>query len=218
MNRSEYYARVCWPSRPCFADPRSGQSLVEFALVFPLLMILLLTVVDFGRVFSAGIIIESAARAAAETGSAEYLREVTRVAPGPVTTSGYASIHRAAWQSICDEAAGLPNAAPGSGGGECSGLPTVVCVHDNADSECSNAYNVGGSIPAGCPTLQAGVRPTNVQQAESGTNSWPYVEVRVCYRFSALLSLNIPWIGGTLSPLGGDFFLERSRTFQVTNY
>lgn len=214
----EYYARVCWSPRPRFADPRSGQSLVEFALIFPLLMILLLTVVDFGRVFSAGIIIESAARTAAETGSAEYLRESNRVAPGAIVASGYASIHRAAWQSICDEAASLPNAVPGSGGGECSGLPTVVCVHDNADTECGNAYNIGGGIPAGCPSLQPGVRPTNVQQAESGTNSWPYVEVRVCYRFSALLSVDIPWIGGTLSPLGGDFFLERSRTFQVANY
>ena len=37
-----------------------GQSLVEFALVFPLLMFLLLTIVDFGRLFNAGIMIESA--------------------------------------------------------------------------------------------------------------------------------------------------------------
>ena len=196
--------------------PRSsarGQSLVEFALVFPLLLILLLTVVDFGRVFSAGIVTESAARAAAEVAATEYLRAAT-----PISASGYAAIHQAAWQSICDEAAALPNATPATGGGECGGLPTVVCVHDNADPHCGNAYNTGGSIPGGCPSLQAGVRPTNVQEPESGTNSWPYVEVRVCYRFSAILSLDIPWIGGTLSPLGGDFFLERTRAFDVTNY
>jgi hypothetical protein len=192
--------------------------LVEFALVFPLMLVLLLTVVDFGRIFSAGIVIESAARTAAETAAAEYLREALRVAPGPVTPSGYAGIHQSAWQSVCDEAAALPNATPAVGGGECSGLPTVVCIHDGADPACGDAYNAGGGIPAGCPSLGAGSRPLNTQQAEVGTNSWPYVEVRVCYRFSSLMRVDIPFIGGTLSPLGGDFFLERTRTFTVANY
>jgi TadE-like protein len=195
-----------------------GQSLVEFALVLPLLLVLVLTIADFGRLFSAGITIESAARTAAETASAEYLREAQRVAPGPVTLSGYTSVHQAAWQSVCDEASSLPNATPGSGGGECDGLPTVVCVHDGVDPLCADAYNAGGGIPAGCPSLQAGTRPTDTQLPESGSNSWPYVEVRVCYRFSALLRVNIPFIGGTLSTLGGNFFLERSRTFSVANY
>jgi len=179
--------------------------------------VLLLTIVDFGRLFNAGIMIESAARAAAETASAEYLREAMRVAPGPVT-SGYAGIHQAAWQSVCDEASSLPNATPGSGGGECSGLPTVVCVHDGADPLCADAYNAGGGIPAGCPSLETGTRPTHTQLPESGSRTWPYVEVRVCYRFSAVLRIDIPFVGGTLSPLGGDFFIERARTFSVANY
>lgn len=176
-------------------------------------MVLLLTIADFGRLFSAGIMIESAARTAAETASAEYAR-----APRPLTTSGYTSIHQAAWQSVCDEAASLPNARPGSGGSQCSGLPTVVCIHDGADSLCGDAYNAGGGIPAGCPSLGLGSRPSNTQLAESGSNTWPYVEVRVCYRFSALMRVDIPFVGGTLSTLGGDFFLERVRTFSVANY
>jgi hypothetical protein len=184
----------------------------------PFLMVFLLTIADFGRVFQAGIMIESAARTAAETASAAYLREAQRVAPGPVTMSGYASVHQSAWQSVCDEAASLPNATPGSGGGQCIGLPTVVCVHDGADPLCADAYNAGGGIPAGCPALGAGSRPTNTQLPESGSNTWPYVEVRVCYRFSALLRVDIPFVGGTLSPLGGDFFIERARTFSVANY
>ena len=67
----------------------------------PFLMVFLLTIVDFGRVFNAGIMIESAARTAAETASAAYLREAQRVAPGPVTLGGYTSVHQAAWQSVC---------------------------------------------------------------------------------------------------------------------
>jgi len=186
----------------------------------PLLLVLMLTVVDFGRIFSAGITIESATRAAAETSAGHYLTELMRVTPTPGTidAAGYAKIHEAAWQSVCDEASGLPNAAPGSGGAQCSGLVTVVCVHDNADPFCGDSYNDGGGIPAGCPTLAVGSRPTNAQQSESGTQTWPYVEVRVCYRFSSLMQMTIPFVGGSLSPLGGDFFIEKTRVFDVANY
>ena len=45
---------------------RRGQSVVEFALVLPMLLVLLLGVADFGRVFAAGITVEAAARNAAE--------------------------------------------------------------------------------------------------------------------------------------------------------
>ena len=206
-------------SRRSRSRPRSlGQSLVEFALIFPLLMLLLLTIVDFGRLFSAAITTESTARTAAETASAEYLREALRVFPGPVTTTGYTSIHQAAWQSVCDEAASLPNAVPGSGGGQCAGLPTVVCVHDNADPLCGDVYNAPSGVPPGCPSLGAATRPINSQLSELGANTWPYVEVRVCYRFSALMRVDIPFIGGTLSTLGGDFYIEKVRTFSVANY
>lgn len=192
--------------------------MTEFALVLPLLLVLLLTVVDFGRIFSAGIVTESTARTAAETAAGEYLTELTRVTPGTIDSAGYAKIHAAAWQTVCDEADSLPNTSPGSGGGQCVGLPTVVCVHDNVDPLCGDAYNDSGGIPTGCPTLAPGARPSNVQQGESLGQSWPYVEVRVCYRFSSVMQLDIPFIGGTLSPLGGNFFLERTRVFDVANY
>ncbi|HET7029387.1 MAG TPA: TadE family protein [Candidatus Limnocylindrales bacterium] len=196
----------------------SGQSLVEFALVFPILLILLLTIVDFGRIFSAGITVESAARTAAETAAGQYLTEMTRVSPAAIDTAGYQRIHDAAWQSICDEASSLPNATAGSGGSQCGGLPTVVCVHDNTDPLCGSDYNDAGGIPAGCPSIAVASRPSNSQVGESGSQTWPYVEVRVCYRFSSVLQMQIPFIGGTLSPIGGDFFIEKTRVFDVTNY
>ena len=192
--------------------------MAEFALVVPLLLVLMLTVVDFGRIFSAGITIESAARTAAETAAAQYLTELTRVSPGAIAMDGYQRIHDAAWQSVCDEASRLPNATPGSGGGPCVGLPTVVCVHDNADPLCAAAYNDSGGIPGGCSNEDVASRPGNAQSAESLAQTWPYVEVRVCYRFSSVLRLQIPFVGGTLSPIGGDFFIEKARVFNVTNY
>lgn len=200
------------PHEPTAADLSSrGQALVEFSLVLPILLLLLLTVGDFGRLFAATITIESAAGAASETAAAEYLRESS-----PLTPDGYARIHRAAWSSVCEEATALPNASPGSPGNECSGLATVVCVHDGADPACGNAYNTGAGIPTQCQSLQPGSRPTNTQTGGSETSM--YVEVRVCYRFSTFFQLSIPSVGGALATLGGDFYVERSRVFTVADY
>lgn len=197
-----------------------GQSLVELTLVLPILLFLVITIGDFGRLFAASITVESAARTAAETAAAEYLREPganpTPPDPPTVTAAGYARVHRYAWQSVCDEASSLPNASPGAGGGECADLPTVVCVHDGLDPDCAAAYSVGGGIPASCTALAPGARPTNAQTG--GTEPSRYVEVRVCYRFSTFFQFNIPFVGGTLSPLGGSFYIERVRTFTVADY
>jgi hypothetical protein len=124
----------------------------------------------------------------------------------------YAAVHKSAWSSVCDEASKLPNATPGSGGSECDGLPTVVCVHDDADTGCTNEYN--GTVPAECPGLLAGNRPS---PALGGSES-KFIEVRVCYRFNTIFSMTLPSIGGPLQALGGDFFIERWRVFAVADY
>jgi TadE-like protein len=195
-----------------------GQSLAEFTLILPILLVLLLTVADFGRLFAAGITIESAARAAAETAANTYLIEL-RLAPGgipPLSGAAYDRVHQAAWQSVCDEAATLPNATPGTLGTQCDGLPTVVCVHDGNDPapNCSTIDNATGSGSTGCALVNAG--SSNAQTG--GSESSKYVEVRVCYRFSTIFSLNIPFFGGSLSPLAGNFYLEKVRTFTVADY
>lgn len=48
---------------------QGGQSLVETAIVFPILILLLVAVVDFGRVFDAYIVLTNAAREGARFGS-----------------------------------------------------------------------------------------------------------------------------------------------------
>lgn len=49
------------------SDPRSGQALVEFALVAPILLLLILGVVEFGRAWNAYQVITDAAREGART-------------------------------------------------------------------------------------------------------------------------------------------------------
>jgi len=99
-----------------------GQSLVEFALVLPMLLILLLGIADFGRVFAAGITIEASARNGAEIAAQEYLRNPPGDPPKPMIEPApqpgdsdyngdtyYAALHEIAAKAACREARVLPN-------------------------------------------------------------------------------------------------------------
>ena len=63
-------------------DRESGQSLVEFALVVPLLFLLLFGSIEFGRVFHAQLVITSAAREGARkaivTGNASLIEDAVK--------------------------------------------------------------------------------------------------------------------------------------------
>ena len=197
------------------ASARSGgQSVTEFALVLPVLMLLLLTISDFGRFFATGITIESATRTAAELAAQELVAE--KAAGRSSSTSpfyDYALIHSIAWRSVCAETAGLPNMTPSSGGGQCDSIPTKVCIHDGADSACDTLYNQSsGTVPGQCTGVAAG--SSNSIDAQGNM----YVEVRVCYRFSTIFQVALPFFSGSLNALSGDFYIDRTRTFTAGDY
>ena len=50
-------------------ERQHGQSLVEFALLLPLMLLLMVAIADFGRLFNSMIAVESAAREAADYGA-----------------------------------------------------------------------------------------------------------------------------------------------------
>lgn len=67
MTSASLRLRATSTSRP--RRGQSGQSVVEFALVIPVLLLIVVAVADFGRLYNAAVAVESAAREAADFGA-----------------------------------------------------------------------------------------------------------------------------------------------------
>lgn len=174
-----------------------------------MLLVLLLGIADFGRVFSAGIIVEAAARDGAEAAAQEYL-QLRRTAATP-TAADYARIHDVALDAVCADADPLPNQV--ASGASCTMPVTAVCIHDDP------ARLPGYACPQATGTPDPG---TCSRIAAAWPSQWtgglPSVEVRVCYRFTTLFNLQdlqLP-LGSGISI--GDIYLQKDRTFAVADY
>jgi hypothetical protein len=185
-----------------------------------MLLILLLGVADFGRVFSQGIILEAAARNGAEAAAQEYV-QLQRNQPGGVLDAGdYASLHTVALEAVCEEADPLPNRVASGTPPICTMPRAAVCVHDAAQGDAPvNGGNCGGEAvgaPGQCTTM-APAWTAAIEQTDPPTQL-PYVEVRVCYRFTTLFNLtdiDLPF-GWSISV--GEFWLQRDRVFVAGTY
>jgi TadE-like protein len=191
-----------------------------------MLLVLLFGMVDFGRVFQAGITVEAAARNGAEIAAQEYVQLVRNKPSGLLDASDYARLHKVALNAVCAEsktlartdvttAGAIPSCSYDDGGGPTNIWPlSAVCVHDGTDPVCGQE---AGSV-ANCPTLTSGWDASNLGATPSGAPPLPYVEVRVCYQFTTLFNLtnlDLPF-GWSISL--GTIYLERARKFTVACY
>ena len=196
---------------------RRGQSLVEFSLVLPMLLVLLFGLADFGRVFTAGIGVEAAARNAAEAAAQEYL-QVVRNKSGGLDTTDYQRIHQVAIETVCREAAVLPNHAV-DGGGACTMPLAAVCVHDGNDL--AGCGTEADPAVTGCSALNGAPAWNDDNMAYDPLGAvppLPYIEVRVCYRFTTLFNLTDLTLPFGWNLTLGEAWLERGREFAVANY
>jgi hypothetical protein len=188
---------------------------VEFALVLPILLVILLGVVDFGRVFSAGMAVEATTRNAAEVGALERLRTKP---PTPGDVAYYTALHEQVAKVVCSELSLLPNTTFDPSDRTCASMPVVrVCVHDNDDGAgprgdplCGAPIaGFGTSVPTECPNLV--VAWDNASGGAIGSHA---VEVRVCYRFTTLFNLHfrLPFNAGLDL---GDIWIQRERVFAL---
>jgi hypothetical protein len=179
-----------------------------------MLLILLLGIADFGRVFSAGIAIEAATRNAAELGAIERLRNPPPTDPTE-QDAYYADLHRRIVAAACDEMTALPPPDDHRAGADCQHLSAVrVCVLDGIDTLCGQPVpGIDASVPGSCEEMTAAVS-TLWPNSSGGSALSHSVEVMACYQFSTLFDLDVamPMNAG----LGlGDVFLERRREFVV---
>jgi hypothetical protein len=198
----------------------AGQSLVEFGVTFPVLIFLLLGVADLGRIFSAGVIVESATRNAAEAAALEYERNppgdpatvpedrLFAPAPTPGSAAYYDDLHAKAARVACADMRTLPNTTFDDVTGLCATWPVVrVCIHDGADSQCAQPIpGFNAAIPAECGEVAGFVSSASTAQAGQNRD----VTVWTCYPFTTLFELPL------LSFM--DVHLQRGRVFSVPCY
>jgi len=207
-------------------DRARGQSTVEFALVVPILLVIFLAIADFGRIFAAGIVVEAAARDAAEIAAIDYYNNppgtgpggpgrLASPAPNPGDPAYYDDLNAKAARTVCVETRGLPNSSYRSDG-TCPDWPIVrVCVHDAAsNNSCGQPISPGynASTPSECDQIPSPGAPSWDSAIGGGvsTSGAPqqgrYVEVRVCYPFTTIM--NVPILPNRIA-------IQRVRYFTV---
>jgi hypothetical protein len=206
------------------APPARGQALVEFGLVLPLLMVILLGVADFGRIFQAGIAEEAAVRNAAEAAAEQYNQYLQCGTGNPdpeckgLPDPGmYNQIHAEALRVACQEAERMPSRVV-DGFGNCTMPITAVCIHDvsGGDASCGQEKPAPGGPCTHMYDAYEPWDPTRSLDSPTFTDGSdplfgrPYVEVRMCYRFDPLFSFALgSW---------GSIWMEKVNYFVVTNY
>jgi hypothetical protein len=190
------------------ARTERGQSFVEFALVLPMLLVLLLGIADFGRVFSAGITVEALSRNAAEATAQEYL-QWRRAAGGSEPAAAYYTLALAKASAVaCSEAKTLPNFVGTAS--TCSMPITGACIHDEWGDHCGS---LGATAPSECSSLTAW--PPTLADQPGGL---PYVQVKACYRFTTLMNISALHLPFSSSLTIGDIWLQKTRSFTVADY
>lgn len=172
-----------------------------------MLLVLLLGLADFGRVFTAGISVEAAARNAAEVGAQQRLRT------GGVTRDAtyYEQLHEVIAKTVCRELRNLPNTTFQSSDSTCPTMPLIrVCIQDDQDPLCGMPINGFSSASGNCSSIPSG----GWSNASGGSTDSYAVQVRVCYQFTTLMDLHIALPMNTGINVG-DVWLEKQRTFAI---
>jgi Flp pilus assembly protein TadG len=167
---------------------QDGQSVVEFALILPLLLIVLLAVVDFARIYTTMLSVESAAREAADYGTT---LGAGRWQPGSPMDATVSEMRRRA----CVAARNLPD-------------------YTGPDDACTNpsfAYCLTPSIGGACGPVDP------VAACDDPERDPPCsVTVTLTYVFHLLAPLNIELMGVHLG-FPSTLTFSRDSTFAMTD-
>jgi hypothetical protein len=170
-----------------------GQSIVEFALVLPIMLFLFVGIVDLGRVYTAMIGVESAAREAADYG--------TTLGSGRWEAGAIDATVRDMRIRACTAANSLPD-------------------YDGTGDECANpsfSWCVSGDRGQPCVTTPTEVALIN-PACDVATREPPcWVTVTMEYDFNLIVPLNFEAFGVRYG-LPSSLTFTRSSTFAMTDF
>lgn len=151
------------------ASLRGGQALVEFSLLIPILLVMLVGAVDFGRAFYAVTSVANAAREAAYYASQNAGTGAGLPPNNGVCASPYTSVRSV----VVNELQSLP--VTGSN-------PTVTCTTGNDGQTYTFVAQPTCTTAGTTPTCAGG----SCGGGNTCTQNFRYVDVTVVYRFTML--------------------------------
>ena len=171
------------PARPS----QAGQSVVEFALVLPLLLFLVVAIADFGRLYNSAIAVEAAAREAADYGAFTNMNWI----PGNVDVTVADMQYRACAGAAGSHLEGYATTDPTNR--TCTN-PTFSCTLERGGSSTPCSGSTGSVNGADC--------------AAPATEPACTVHVRLDYEFRVILGL---------ASLPDSVHIGRDSRFRVSN-
>ena len=167
---------------------RSGQSVTEFAIIVPVMMLILLGIADFGRLFASAVAVEAASREAADFGAFDASYWTTT----NVATTVAEMQRRACTAAAGSHLEGYATTDPGTNA-TCSN-PVFACAleRNGASADCAGSNGVTNGVNCWDPATEP---PCTVH-------------VRMTYEFNTLLSAG---------PMTGTFEIIRESRFRISN-
>lgn len=180
-----------------------GQSLVEFALMLPIVVFLMIGIVDLGRIYTTMLSIESAAREGADYGAFGSYKWAAGLYDLPVDGT-VADMERRA----CTAASDLQDYA---------GTDTDL---DGTDDTCTNptfSYELSGNKGTTWSVYDPTVAPWQAKPCDDDTRDPPcWVKVTMTYEFHLLVPFHIEIFGLQLG-LPNTLTFERTSIFAMTD-
>lgn len=167
---------------------------MAFALVFPLMLLLVVAVADFGRLYVSAIAVEDAAREAADFGAFTTTNwaTVNGTYNGPATVAQMED--RACTSASGSHLEGYVSGPPTLGGQATCTNPTFSCTLETTLGQVADCATSGGVV-AGIPCSDPAYEPPCV------------VHVRMAYDFTMF---------GAFGPLPATFHFARDSHFSIS--
>ncbi len=167
---------------------RNGQSVTEFAIIIPVMMLILLGIADFGRLFTSAVAVEAAGREAADFGAfdASYWTDIN------VATTVAEMERRACTAAAGSHLEGYATTDPVNNATCTNPVFSCSLERNGASADCGSSHGFTNGVDCSDPATEP---PCTVH-------------VHMTYEFNTLLPAG---------PMTGTFEIGRDSRFRVSN-